>query len=511
MTRIYRDGELNKVGLVIPDLYINIVPPQPIIEGVPTDIVGVVGTATWGPVGVPTPFGDGPSLVAAFGRPQSRKHDMGTVALIAMEQGAASFRGVRVTDGTDVAASVVVQTNCITFTARYTGSAGNAITVTIATGSAAGSFRAIVAPPFGSPEIFDNIVGSGNAFWANLAAAINAGQGQLRGPSETIIATAGVGVTAPALATVTLASGTDGAATITSSTLLGVDTTPRRGMYALRGSPVMVFGLADADDVATWASQISFAKDEAMFVGLAGPVGQSISTAVTAKRTGGFDDWTAKVLLGDHVLWQDRINNVRRFVSPLGFWLGRRARLSPEQSSLNKPVFGVIETGRGQSGNPYSRGDLDELALNGIDVITNPIPRGNVFGFRMGRNSSSQVAVRGENYTMMTYFIARTLDRAMGIFVGEVHTLRTRERAKATIENFLEQLQVTGMIGNPNAPDQPAFSVQIDAANNPDVRVEAGFMEANVLVRYLSIIEYFIINLEGGQSVRVTRANTEAA
>jgi hypothetical protein len=59
---------------------------------------------------------------------------------------------------------------------------------------------------------------------------------RLRGPSEYIVASAGVGVTAPSLATYTLTGGTDGVTTITAAVLLGVDTGTRTGMYALRGS-----------------------------------------------------------------------------------------------------------------------------------------------------------------------------------------------------------------------------------------------------------------------------------
>ncbi|MGC8165354.1 phage tail protein, partial [Salmonella enterica] len=72
-----------------------------------------------------------------------------------------NFKCVRVTDGTDVAASVVVQTNCITFTSKYTGTLGNGIQVTLSTGSAASSWRAVVSMPNRQPETFDNITGTG--------------------------------------------------------------------------------------------------------------------------------------------------------------------------------------------------------------------------------------------------------------------------------------------------------------------------------------------------------------
>ena len=52
-----------------------------------------------------------------------RKYDMGTQVATAVQQGAGNFICVRVTDGTDTAASLTVLGG-ITFTALYTGSLG---------------------------------------------------------------------------------------------------------------------------------------------------------------------------------------------------------------------------------------------------------------------------------------------------------------------------------------------------------------------------------------------------
>jgi hypothetical protein len=45
--------------------------------------------------------------------------------------------------------------------------------------------------------------------------------------------------------------------------------------------------------------------------------------------------------------------------------------------------------------------------------------------------------------------------------------------------------------------------VQINVANNPMSQVALGYMQANVMVTYLSIVRYFLVNIEGGQSVTV--------
>lgn len=51
---IVQQGSINTTALVVPDLYVQIVPPQNLVlNGVPTNILGVVGTASWGPVNQP--------------------------------------------------------------------------------------------------------------------------------------------------------------------------------------------------------------------------------------------------------------------------------------------------------------------------------------------------------------------------------------------------------------------------------------------------------------------------
>ncbi len=94
----------------------------------------------------------------------------------------------------------------------YTGTLGNSLQVTLAAGSAANSWKVVVALPGLVPEVYDNIGAglSGNALWMAIANAINTGVSGLRGKSALVVATAGTGATAPIVATYTLAGGTDG-------------------------------------------------------------------------------------------------------------------------------------------------------------------------------------------------------------------------------------------------------------------------------------------------------------
>jgi hypothetical protein len=505
---ISQQGQLNASALIVPDLYVQIVPPSTaFLNGQATNILGVVGTAQWGPVNSPTPVGSMAEFAQKFGAIQVRKYDMGTQVAAAVLQGANNLRCVRVTDGTDVAATgtltaasagdataiaaainagqsglrgpsqVVVATaatTTVTITAKYTGSLGNSIVAAIGAGSKATSTKVTIQLPGQVPEVFDNL-----------------------------------GAASASTASATMTGGTDGATTITGAVLIGQDTVPRKGMYALRNTGAAIAFLADVDDTTTFAAQVAYGLAEGTYMIGVTPAGDTISGAVTTKNTAGIDSYAFKYLLGDWIYWNDTVNNQVRLISPQGFVAGRLANLSPEQSSLNKPLYGIVGTQKSYQNQAYSNAELSTLVAAGIDVITNPIPAGAMFGVRFGHNSSSNPVINGDNYTRMTNYIASTLNAGLGIFVGKLQTPTLRQDAAATLSSFLDGLARQGMIGNASGT-QP-YSVQLDGSNNPQQRVALGYMQADVKVQYLSVVEKFIVNMEGGQSVTISRQSVALA
>lgn len=86
---IVQQGSINTTALVVPDLYVQIVPPQNLVlNGVPTNILGVVGTASWGPVGQPVTVATMADYAVSFGPIVARKYNMGTQVAMAVQQGA---------------------------------------------------------------------------------------------------------------------------------------------------------------------------------------------------------------------------------------------------------------------------------------------------------------------------------------------------------------------------------------------------------------------------------------
>jgi len=218
--------------------------------------------------------------------------------------------------------------------------------------------------------------------------------------------------------------------------------------------------------------------------------------------------YAAKLMFGDWLWWSDQVNATIRLVSPQGFAAGRLANLSPEQSSLNKQLYSVIGSeksgtpGTGQSAS-YSSADLAMLLSAGIDVISNPQPGGNFWGVRGGHNSSSNAAVNGDNYTRLTNYIAATLAAGMGQYVGQVITSDLFRRIRATQLAYLQNMLGQGLLGTTDG--SLPFSVVCDISNNPHDRTDLGYVQSDAQIQYQAINEKFIINMEGGQTVQVSR------
>lgn len=558
----------------LPGLYINVVPPQTnFLSPAQTDLLGIVGTAPWGPVNAPTNVGSLADYVTKFGLPQNRKYDLGTPVWTAGLQYAQSMRCVRVTDGTDVAGfaylgmnttptkvtggsgfvandtvtfsngavltvltvtagaiitwSVLTQPTAetsgtltqtatsgigtgaqfsftylvgLTLASKWTGSGANGDTATLAVGSQTGTWKLTLFHNGNPTEVFDNI-GFGltaNALWIAIAAAVNSGNA-IRAPSALMVATAGASTAAPSAQAVALAGGTDGVSAVTATTLVGTDTSPRTGMYALRTQGCSVGMLSDCDTSTTWPSQVAFGLGEGVYMIGVTPQGDTITNAVTTKATAGIDSYAFKLMFGDWCYFLDTINGLTRLVSPQGFAAGRIAAWGPQFSSLNQPLYGIVGTQKTATNTVYMQDDLVTLNQAGFEVITNPVPGGSYFGCRTGHNSASNGAVRGDNYVRMTNFIAATLNQGLGMFIGQLQSVTEQAQAKATLDAFFNDLWTQGAIGS-SVPQQIPWQTTI---TNNQSQVTTGQQIANVSVIYLSVIEQFIVNVQGGQTVTI--------
>lgn len=631
---VFLDGQQNLAALTVPGVYGDIILPTGMIAGTPTNIEGLVGVGSWGPVDALIPVSKPADAAVNIGPPVIRNYDMSSyISAGSQVGGAVGYYCVRVTDGSDVAASATI--GGVTITGKYTGVLGNQINFSIQNGSAVNTWMGVVAFPGMVPEQFNNVAGptpasatatfaaqpavndtltiagstvifvasgatglqvniganlattlsnlltmlqasadtglvkgtyslagsvlkitanqfassgayagtAGNAltltkssanitisgatlsggtgtwqtFWTNLAAAINAGTAY-HGPSQFVVATAGVSTAAPTLSTTTtLSGGTDGASGVTDATLMGQDVVPRKGMYALRSSNCDGFTLCDLSTEADYAAIASFGLSETMLPVFATTSGDTIADALGVRINAGIDTPWFWLILGDWPTFYDSYNGVSRLINPSAFGLGIIGNLSPQESPLNKPLAGISATQRSSLGQPYSEVEQSEINTGGIDYIMPPqqSPGGYYFSFGTGRNASSNTAANGIEYTRMTNFLIRAAQsKAAGSFIGKLQSIQpndqTRAQAKALFDGFSAQLaspEVGTGINGQGMIDSPWY-VQCDLNNNPPNLQALGYLFLYWQVRYLNVIRYFVVKFAGGGNVTVTVQST---
>jgi len=659
--QIYQYGQLNIAGALPPGVYTQVVAPPPVIAGVSTNGYGLVGVASWGPVNAPVLVGSSQIADMVLGPVNNRKYDLRTALAVASQLGQNNNISVRVTDGTDTAATSALKDGSnvtgVTLTGYYTGSVGNSLAATMSNGTKPATYKCTISLPGYTSEIYDNLGvgiipgsvtagtgytsvpnvsvsapaaggtqaimqatlkavsanisgggasggtgyvtndtvtlqngtvltvtasagvitslavasagslsggaipanpqavistsgsgtgalinvvwglgapvvlqpgtgyasatatlsgggGSGGSYtlgvgcWTNLVSAINNGQSGVRGPSQLVVATLGTSAAAPSLTTATFSGGTDGAAGVTDTTLVGSNSTPPTSMYALQGTSIQTMNLVDHSTPSQWSTIAAFCALNGIFGGGQGTPGLSVSSTASALATAGVDAYSFKQLVGDWVYWQDTVNNVQRLLGPMTFWGPMRANLAPNQSTLNKPVNGLIGTQRSVQNVPYASNEALAALQGRLDYLANPAPGGNYFAFQTDMNTSTYDATNSEAYTTMTNFLALSLGSNFGYVIGNPQTDDLRKEVKDAINAFLTSIwQVNGYIGDVNDPTKVPFSVQIDAGNNPSNQVAVGLMQCLVKVTYLSIVRVFVISLQGGSTVNVDVKN----
>lgn len=613
-------GQVNISGLSVPDAVVQIVPPQFLFNGVSTNICGEVGTASWGPVNLAMTFGGYSEYASIFGPTINRLNDMGGHVILAQAQGAGFFSGVRVTDGTDLAASATVQsvgaiqaTDAVTFasnpaaattvtingsvwafvntlttglqiklganlaatlavavatlnpstdvntskisfaasatvlsmtadalgvagnsytlatnvsgatvtgatftggaagttgmtlTGKYTGSLGNLVKANLFAGTAANSFKVVISCPGLATEIFDNLaVGlTGLAVWTAIVAAINNGTSGTRPASNIVIATVGTATALPMVGVTTLAGGTDGANSVTTAQLVGIDAVPRSGMYALRGTGIAQFTLCDCSDLTSLSTLIAFGIDIGAYAVISTMMSDTLTNVAGELSAYGIDSYVAKVIFGDWVVWLDTVNGIpMRVTAPSAVTIGLLGNSSPQVNTLNKPINGIIGTQSMILNKTYSKADFQALAAARMDVIAVDKTLTNNIIHRLGINTSSNLITFGDEYTRVIFFLAKSISLIGAHYIGDNMTPDELLDAKVALQNFLA-LQVTNGIIYTFDGSQ-AYQVVLDTSNNTQATAALGYQYAYVKAVIGPIVRYFIINLEGGSSVVIS-------
>lgn len=512
-----------------PGLYVQVLTPPSFVEGVPVDVIGVSGTASWGPLNSPTLLGAPSDVIQVFGgitaAALTDQHDLCTDLIIAFSQAQSQSTlqayGVRVSDGTDIKATATIKDSGntitgITINALYSGTLGNSISVTISSGATAPSTFDVVVTPF-SGGLVERYTGlpSTSAFWQALINAFANGLPNVRGPSLLVRGVIGTSVLGPVAGTTTLASGTDGRGTITSAELIGSNAAfPYTGLYALEAlnPPVGILWAAGFTDNTGLANLVGVAQNTPAWCLFSAATGaaSNTTTLVTTLQGYGQADYHLS-FTANWVYWYDPVNGQVRLVPPYAFIGGTVATLGPEQSPLNVPVSGVVGTERDNpfgTPQPYSYAELGALDKAGIIVITNPIPAGQVWGMASGRNTSLNPAQSPVEYARLTNFLALSLVNSMGQFVGQNQSQQPndplRSQVKHSLDTFLQGLKDAQRIDGFLNTCALAASGNPNMGINTPATISQHYLYARSDITYLSSVWYFVLSLQGGTTVVTT-------
>lgn len=118
---VFLDGQQNLAALTVPAVYGDIILPTPMLLGTPTNLEALVGVGSWGPLNAIIPVSKPADTAVSLGTPVIRNYDIASyVAAASQVGGAIGFLCVRVSDGTDVAASAGIQSGATNATGSIT-------------------------------------------------------------------------------------------------------------------------------------------------------------------------------------------------------------------------------------------------------------------------------------------------------------------------------------------------------------------------------------------------------
>lgn len=230
MANVFLDGQQNLAGLSVPGVYGDIILPTPLLIGTPTNVEGLVGVASWGPVNALIPATQQADAALSMGPPVNRTHDIVShISAATQVGGAIGFLCVRVTDGTDTAAQATITaagvpaTGTITFAVQPLANATvtlNGVAITFVSSGATGNQVNIGANLQATLTALVNFINATAAFNVNFIAVGT--QGTILNLTAVVGGTAGNALTiAASVATPSGATLSGGAAGGTGITLTG--------------------------------------------------------------------------------------------------------------------------------------------------------------------------------------------------------------------------------------------------------------------------------------------------
>lgn len=427
--------------------------------------IGVVGTFSKGPVNEPVLIGSLDQLVSNFGGYKSGLTGYLSV-LGAMAQGANDFYVVRTGGATIASASKTLQNsvpaNAVVITAKTPGSWGNDITVAVATGTTAGTFKLIVTYS-GQQETFDNLT------------LDNVGD-QVVSQFVTAAKVEAAAAIPANIAATPLAGGDDGAVTVDDDYVGTIDGTGNRsGLKVLDTVRCAVVICSQQYSATVRNGLLTHCANTTIEFGLrmaALNTNEGLTPTQAVAETAAMDSMRGILAYP----WVELSDLAGDLVAPDGVYAGRLSVLAAKDSPSNKQIIGINKTERFLA-------DAEIKALTQARISPISLVEGRGFRIRNGVTLASDPAWAQTNIRRQFDKLEMEIFAATQWAISEANTPKLRQAVADQIDNYLTLQKMQGEIDD--------FKATIcDDTNNTPETIQARILNTTIRVRPLYAADY---------------------
>jgi hypothetical protein len=519
----------NQGNILTDGVYIDqITAPAPTPQGPQTGRVAGVGTANYGVDGEFVPFVNITGLGQAFGNNSTLPNALLADMPLCMPE-CQNLGAVRVTDGTDTAATIVVLDSIGatlgTLVNRLSGALPNptttaspnngvgaygtqALTGSTATG-APNETLSIVFPGYPTEQYTVPAYATAGAgynaaaYIANLAAAVNGtGSGQAGSPRWTWVS--GAGTHSPSNGVNFPASGGTNGANVTTAQLLGSNTAiGRTGMYALSGQiQAAQFFLCGSFDPSAAAAMAAFAAQENAIavIGFQSLLPTTTEQAQIAANNMVNDNL---ILTSDWDSFYDPFALIQRNLAPMAKIAGIISSLPAYLYPGNEPpggANGVIATDR--IADPVVLSEAEQRQQSNILYLTNnPVlfPRATGYGIPFGTVSSGKLISDIRMLKTLSFQLGQAYGPLVGAMQGPLPTsgidtdpfrIALLDATDGVLQPYLQAGQIV------------AYTPVDNSTNNTNATIQEGFAFISVAVTTKSAARFIVTFLQVGNTVQ---------
>jgi phage tail sheath protein FI len=484
MPSVFRTSLL---GLNTPQLGVIEILPPPLIRGVGFFTYALVATACWGPINeISTGISDISDYVRRYGPwvtekvgPVTYETNGYDLAQAFLEHGN-DLRMLRVAgSGAEYATHAFAGSggDVMTVRAKYKGTIGNGITVDVVNKTTTFDIR-VLRGDIGKPENYKGLTED------TAESIIN------DNPQASIYISS---ITAlPSTASSALAGGDNGITTVIESDYIGVPGVNKTGLELLKtlNNVSFVESALKSENIDAKLREVANNTDS---IAMQSTYNKDVGVTDAILQRTDIGNHDRSIFLFNYVQYYNPYKQATVFIPPTAYVAGILAR-DPLRESPSQKMISVNVTDVAQQ---LSEAEVEQLTSAQINPVTPWMTSGIIL--RAGYNLSTYDATNLIARRRVTDFIGKTLYTKLQWAVSKPHTPVFRKRVQTCIKNFLDFLAFPigdGVI--------EGSQVIVSENNNPQNVVEQRFCICDVRVRLWSPADFVQINLEVGETVRLS-------